>query len=81
MICPPENWNIWNSHLDMLCFVVTPEATFHCGSRKEMHDLEPKEASAEQKATSGFSQCVIDGAKKNKDGAWGMGRFRYFANF
>lgn len=43
------------------------EATFHCGSRKEMHDLEPKEASAEKKATSSFSQCVIDGAKKNKE--------------
>lgn len=41
------------------------EATFHCGSRKEMHDLEPKEA--EKTATSGFSKCVIDGAKKNKE--------------
>ena len=39
-----------------------------------MHDLEPKEASAEKKATSSFAQCVIDGAKKNKDGAWGTGR-------
>ena len=47
----------------------SPKATFHCGSRKEMHDFEPKEASEAEKEATSFSKCVIDGAKKNKDGA------------